>query len=130
MHSLFAYGCILLIFISVVLLVLLFAKSKGSALSQFVQENEKEERRLELRNIKGIRMYLPQSVIQEAQKYEWKIDEKYVLGIYDSFGNEYSSNILLLLWKRSFYTDFCFMWIFSTEISSLSKKKTLLLGCY
>ena len=50
MHSLFAYGCILLIFISVVLLVLLFAKSKGSALSQFVQENEKEERRLELRN--------------------------------------------------------------------------------
>ncbi len=53
MHSLLAYGCIFLIFISVVLLVLLFAKSKGSALSQFVQENEKEERRLELRNIKG-----------------------------------------------------------------------------
>ncbi|MGM2732027.1 hypothetical protein ACS2QU_30420, partial [Bacillus cereus group sp. Bce005] len=73
MHSLFAYGCIFLIFISVVFLVLLFAKSKGSALSQFVQENEKEERRLELRNIKGIRMYLPQSVIQEAQKYEWKL---------------------------------------------------------
>ncbi|MCU4862774.1 hypothetical protein OB981_22235 [Bacillus cereus] len=73
MHSLLAYGCIFLIFISVGLLVLLFAKSKGSALSQFVQENEKEERRLELRNIKGIRMYLPQSVIQEAQKYEWKL---------------------------------------------------------
>ncbi|MGH1128528.1 type II secretion system F family protein, partial [Bacillus cereus] len=73
MHSLLAYGCIFLIFISVVLLVLLFAKSKGSALSQFVQENEKEERRLELRNIKGIRVYLPQSVIQEAQKYEWKL---------------------------------------------------------
>ena len=53
MRSLLAYGCIFLIFISVVLLVLLFAKSKGSALSQFVQENEKEERRLELRNIKG-----------------------------------------------------------------------------
>ncbi len=73
MHSLLAYGCIFLIFISVVLLVLLFAKSKGSALSQFVQENEKEERRLELRNIKGIRVYLPQSVIQEARKYEWKL---------------------------------------------------------
>lgn len=73
MHSLLAYGCIFLIFISVGLLVLLFAKPKGSALSQFVQENEKEERRLELRNIKGIRMYLPQSVIQEAQKYEWKL---------------------------------------------------------
>ncbi|PIE91650.1 hypothetical protein CO726_31045, partial [Bacillus fungorum] len=73
MHSILIYSCIFLIFCSVFLLVLLFTKSKGSALSQFVQENEKEERRLELRNIKGIRMYLPQSIIQEAQKYEWKL---------------------------------------------------------
>lgn len=73
MHSLLAFGCIFLIFISIVLLVLLLSKSKGSALSQFVQANDKEKRRLELRNIKGIRMYLPQSVIQEARKYEWKL---------------------------------------------------------
>lgn len=51
MHSLLAYGCIFLIFISVGLLVLLFTKSKGSALSQFVQENEKEEKAL------GIKKY-------------------------------------------------------------------------
>lgn len=43
MHSLLAYGCIFLIFMSVLLLVLLFTKPKGSALSQFVQENEKKK---------------------------------------------------------------------------------------
>ncbi|HGA1022327.1 TPA: type II secretion system F family protein [Bacillus cereus] len=73
MHSILIYSCIFLIFCSVFLLVLLLSKSKGSALSQFVQANDKEKRRLELRNIKGIRMYLPQSVIQEARKYEWKL---------------------------------------------------------
>ncbi|MEC2565519.1 hypothetical protein P9X88_27115, partial [Bacillus thuringiensis] len=73
MHSILIYSCVFLIFCSVFLLVLLLSKSKGSALSQFVQANDKEKRRLELRNIKGIRMYLPQSVIQEARKYEWKL---------------------------------------------------------
>lgn len=73
MHNLFAYGCIALVFICIFLLISLFTKSKGSVLSQFVKDKEKEEHRLEIRKVSGIRKYLPQVVIQEAQKYEWKL---------------------------------------------------------
>ncbi|PEU18752.1 MULTISPECIES: hypothetical protein [unclassified Bacillus (in: firmicutes)] len=73
MHNLFAYGCIALVFICVFLLALLFTKSKGSALSQFVKENEEDKRRIEVRHISGVRKYFPRSVIQEANKYEWKL---------------------------------------------------------